>query len=440
MTSTAPHRTPATDVFVDGLVTHDGQAAASLFALSTELRHLNHGSFGAPTLRVLDAQDELRRAAAAAPVEWFGDLPSRIGSARAEVAGWLGVPEHRVAFVPNASAGASVVLGALDLPTGCEIVVTDHGYGAVTMAAQRVAARVGGTVVVAPVELGADASRAAEAVLSAFTDRTALVVVDQVTSPTARELPVAAICRAARERGVVSLVDGAHSPMLLVDPVERAEADYWVGNLHKFASAGHGVAVVAVREGLGQELWPLIDSWGATLPFPQRFDHQGTQELSAWVTAPLALAEIEDRLGWERVRGYATGLADRAEALVGDAMLSACGVGPTEVGTPVSAMRLVALPDGLVRSTDDANALRSRVLHELGIEVAFASWRDRGFLRLSCHAYNTLDDYADLADRAVPLLARLSRDLEPGRTFIPRPTPGTSTPGAPASSPPEGER
>lgn len=54
---------------------------------------------------------------------------------------------------------------------------------------------------------------------------------------------------------------------MLADPVCR-EADYWVGNLHKFVCAPRGSAVIVARDG-GQELFPLIDSWGATEAYPQ---------------------------------------------------------------------------------------------------------------------------------------------------------------------------
>lgn len=392
------------------LLTRSGQDTSSLFALDPSLRHLNHGSFGAPLTAVLAEQDRLRREAAAAPVRWFPEAAQKVGQAREAIAPHLGVSPDQLALVVNASAGVSAVLGSLDLPAGAEIVVTDHGYGAVTMGAERLARRMGGRVVVAGVALDDSPEQAFSAVLGAFTDRTALVVVDHVTSPTARELPVAQICAAARERGVISLVDAAHAPMLIEDAATRADADYWVGNLHKFACASPGAGVLVARPGVEDVLWPLIDSWGATHPFPERFDHQGTLDITALITAGLALDLVEQELGWDRVRAHTATLANAGERLVADAMSAATGVDcRAKVSSTVTAMRLVVLPAGLATTVDDANQLRDRILADLGIEAAFTSCRGRGYVRLSFHAYNVLGDYADFADRAVPYLVALAR-------------------------------
>ncbi len=123
--------------------------------------------------------------------------------------------------MPNASAGVSVVyanLAGLDSASGGEIVVTDHGYGAVTMGAERLARRWGGRVRTARVPLDADEEQAYEAVMAEVGDATGLVVVDQITSATARRLPVERIGAEAARRGVPFLVDAAHAPALLAAP------------------------------------------------------------------------------------------------------------------------------------------------------------------------------------------------------------------------------
>lgn len=390
--------------------TADGRPAASLFSLDPALRHLNHGSFGSPPRAATTEQQRLRTEMLATPVGWFPAAPGRIADARAAVAPYLGLAADDFAFVANASAGASAVFSSVELPAGGEVVVTDHCYGAVVMAAERLARRIGGRLVIAPVDLAADADTAAAAVIGAFTDRTALVVIDQITSPTARALPVAAICRAARERGIVSVVDGAHVPLLVPGAIQAAGADHWFGNLHKFGCAPHGTAILVPRPGLGEHLYPVIDSWGAQLTFPERFDHQGTLDTTPWLAAAAAIGEIETQFGWAQVRDYVGRLADHAELVIAEAMSAAIG-SPcrVDVGMPVSALRLVALPSGLATTSDEANALRDLVLAELGIEAAFTSFRGQGYLRFSAHIYNTPDDYADFAERAVLYLDRLAR-------------------------------
>ena len=395
------------------LLTPQGAPAATAWALDPELRHLNHGSFGAVPRAALDHQAELRRQTELAPVAWFPGLPQRIEGARGLLAARLGLAVQDLALVPNASGGASVVFNAVDLPAGSEVLVTDHGYGAVTMGAARAARRAGATVRTAAVPLAAEEDEAFEAIWSAVTPRTALIVLDHITSPTARRLPVERVCAAAREHGITTLVDGAHAPMLLESPVADADADYWVGNLHKYGCAPRGTAVLVARPDAAQRLYPLIDSWGGDLGYPERFDHQGTLDLTSWLAAPVALDVVEQTFGWDAVRRYSTELAGWAQQTVADALSEASGVDcHAEVGMPVGPLRLVALPGRLATAHLEANALRDRMLAEAGIESAFTAFAGRGYLRLSAHVYNTPDDYRDLVERAVPLLLRWAGEAD----------------------------
>jgi len=389
------------------LRTPQGEPAATLWALDPALRHLNHGSFGAVPRAALAHQAASRRQMELAPVAWFPGLPQRVEGARTLLAPWLGVDVERLALVPNASGGASVAFAAVPLSRGSEVLVTDHGYGAVTMGAARAARRAGATVRTASVPLAADEDEAFAAIWAAVTPRTELVVLDHITSPTARRLPVARVCAAARRQGIATLVDGAHAPMLLESPITDADADFWVGNLHKYGCAPRGTAVLVAHPAVADAAYPLIDSWGGELGFPERFDHQGTLDLTPWLAAPAALELVEEAFGWAEVRRYTDELAGWAQQTVADALSEAAGEDcHAEVGMPVGPLRLVGLPGRLATGHLEANAMRDRMLAEAGIETAFTAFAGRGYLRLSAHAYNTPEDYLDLVERAVPLLLR----------------------------------
>lgn len=193
--------------------------------------------------------------------------------------------------------------------------------------------------------------------------------------------------------------------MLLESPIAEADADFWVGNLHKYGCAPRGTAVLIARPEVADLAYPLIDSWGGELGFPDRFDHQGTLDLTSWLAAPVALEFVEDAFGWDQVRTYTSDLAGWAQHLVATALSEASGEDcGADVGMAVGPLRLVALPKGLATVHIEANGLRDRLLAEAGIESAFTSFGGRGYLRLSAHAYNTAEDYLDFVERAVPLL------------------------------------
>ncbi len=377
------------------------------WSLDPRVRHLNHGSFGAVPVAVQEEQDRLRRLMEWNPVRWFAGLPERVAAARIEMAELLRTDPARLAFVVNASAGASVVYQSLMARGPIDVLLTTHGYGAVSMGARRLAARTGGRDHTVDVPLAATAADVLAGLTAAMDrHRPTLLVVDQVTSATARAFPIDEICRAARERGVRTLVDGAHAPGVLADPVCR-EADYWVGNLHKFGCAPRGAAVLVARDG-GEELFPVIDSWGTREPFPARFDHAGTQDLTPWLTAPFAWRHLDEAVGWAVIRERSRRVLDEGGAVVAQALTAVVDDPLPDVGQPVGPMRLFRLPEGLGRTREEADALRVPFGDKTGTAVSFTSFGGSGYLRLSSHVYTSVHDFAHVATVGIPLLHRWS--------------------------------
>ncbi|MEU0068689.1 aminotransferase class V-fold PLP-dependent enzyme [Streptomyces sp. NPDC006332] len=397
----------------------NGRPADRAWSLDPALRHLNHGSFGAVPLVAQERQNQLRAEMERSPVVWFPALPPRLAATRVDLAAFLGAAPDDLALVPNASAGASVVYASLTRRRGGEILVTDHGYGAVTMGAERLARRWGGRVRTAEVPLDADEQQAYEAVIAEVNDATDLVVVDQITSPTARRMPVELIGAELRRRDIPFLVDGAHAPGLLAAPLAGATGDtcdFWVGNLHKWGCAPRGTAALVAGGPSREQLYPLIDSWGAPDPYPDRFDQQGTLDATSYLAAPTALDFIEHTWGWDTARRYMDDLAGYAEHVIGAAFAEKTDAGEftdaggrVDVGMPVPGMRLVRLPPGLGATRVEADALRDRVALELGVEAAFTSFGGVGYLRVSAHVYNTAADYEYFAEACVPVLGDWAR-------------------------------
>ncbi|WP_243400051.1 aminotransferase class V-fold PLP-dependent enzyme [Arthrobacter glacialis] len=391
------------------LLTPEGKPAISDWSLGADKVHLNHGSYGAVPRAAQDKAQQLRARMDENPCTWFMGQAAALAATRPDIANFLQVPADDLALVVNASAGVTAVYNSLPFTDGAEIVTTDHTYGAVLEGAQRIARKHNGRVAVAEVPLDADANLVVELVMAQVTGRTALIVIDQITSATARSFPVVEIAKAAKALGIPLMVDGAHAPGALAQPVPDFEG-FWVGNLHKFACAPRGTAAVVARGPLRKHLHPLIDSWGFPHQFPESFDHVGTQDITSWMAASTSFETIETRYGWDACRNYATALADYGQGVVGEALTAGTGADASvDVGMPVGHLRLVRLPQGLATTHEDSHAVRGWISANLHFETAITTFGGAGYLRLSSHLYNTPADYDGFVERAVPELLRLAK-------------------------------
>ncbi|MFJ7961578.1 aminotransferase class V-fold PLP-dependent enzyme [Streptomyces sp. NPDC096319] len=365
-----------------------------LFRLTPGVAHLNHGSFGAVPLPVARAQRELADEAAADPDAFFLGVPDRVAAARGRVAAHLGADPDGLALVTNATEAAGLALDALRLDPDDEILVTDHGYGTVVAAAARRAKTV--TVALDPALPDEDAVR--EAVLAGLTPRTRVALLDHISSPTARILAGPRLLAELRERGVTTVVDGAHAPGMLAEPL-AGQPDFWFGNLHKWAYAPPGSAVLAVAAAHRARVPAPVPSWEDDRGFPRAVEYRATADYTGWLAAPGGLDLIAD-LGAARVRDHNAALVRHGAQL----LAGIPGLTPLP-HTEGLAMRSLRLPRGLARTQGEAAALREEIAARLGFRVLIWAWPDGGGIRISGQIYNRAEEYERLAAALSTLLA-----------------------------------
>jgi isopenicillin-N epimerase len=187
------------------------------FLLDPDVTFLNHGSYGACPELVFARYQELQRELERNPVEFLGRRFDELAAeARATLAAFVGARTDDLVFVPNATSGLNAVIRSLQLQPGDEVLTTRHEYGAVVRTWEFVGAQL---VYAEPEQLA-----------GAIGPRTKAVCLSHITSPTALVLPVEEICAAAREAGVLSIVDGAHAPGQVPLDLARLGADVYAGN------------------------------------------------------------------------------------------------------------------------------------------------------------------------------------------------------------------
>jgi isopenicillin-N epimerase len=391
--------------------------ARLLFSLDPGVSYLNHGSFGAVPIGVQRAQQRLRDEVDANPMRFYAGeaMMDRIVHTRRHLAAFIGADPDGSALVPNATTGVSLVLQSVRLESADEVLLTDHGYGAVALAARRRCRRAGATARTVAVPLGASPAEIVSRIRAALRPgKTKLLIVDHIASATAVAFPVKEIAAAAHEHDIPVLVDGAHVPGMLPVEVAALDADFWVGNFHKWAFAPRGTALLSVAPQWRRRIEPLVVSWEQEEGFPLSVEYQGTLDYTPWLSAPSGLFTLRT-LGWETVRQHNAALATYGQKVVGAAL------GVTDLpdpGHPEVAMRLVPLPAGLATTTPEAHALRAHIAEKLATETQVNAWGGRGLLRLSAQVYNRPEEYDRLAER----LPQLLHDYSGNSRTRPRPS------------------
>lgn len=380
--------------------------SARHWTLDPNVSFLNHGSFGACPIPVLEAQAELRRRLEHEPVRFFvRELEPLLDEARAALAAFVGAAPEGVVFVPNATHGVAAVLGSLVLSPGDQLVTTDHAYNACKNALDHAAARAGAEVVVARVPFPIDdASQVVDTVLAAVGPRTRFAVLDHVTSPTALVLPIERLVRELARRGVDVLVDGAHAPGMLPLSLDALGAAYYTGNCHKWLCAPKGVGFLHARADRRATLRPAVLSHGANSPRRDRsrywleFDWTGTADPTAALCVPHALRFMGSLLpgGWPALMA-----ANRDKALGARRVLCDALGEPTPCPEAmIGSMAAVPLADGAgPTSAPPFIAPLQEVLFERGIEVPIVPWPapPKRLVRVSAQLYVRDEQYAALA-------------------------------------------
>ncbi|HEY0141578.1 MAG TPA: aminotransferase class V-fold PLP-dependent enzyme [Thermoanaerobaculia bacterium] len=374
------------------------------WSLDPNITFLNHGSFGATPRVVLERQSQFREQMEREPVRFFvRELEALLDEAREKLAAFLNADADGLAFVPNATAGINAVLRSLDLDKFDELLVTTQEYNASANALEYVASLAGAKVKTVEIPFPIDAAETVvERVMEQVTERTRLLLIDHVTSQTALIFPIAEIVRRLQERGVDTLVDGAHAPGFLPLDLRDLDAAYYTGNLHKWVCAPKGAAFLYVRKNRRMSIHPIAISHGANSMREDRsrylleFDWTGTFDPTAWLSVPAAIDFIGGLVdgGWSEVMRR-----NRALALEGRDIIGRGKAAPDEM---LGAMVAIPLPDGKATKAPSlyGDPLQDALLFEDSIEVPIVPWPrpPKRLLRISAHLHNERNDYVKLAE------------------------------------------
>jgi isopenicillin-N epimerase len=352
----------------------------SEFLIPDDRIFLNVGTLGAQPRAVVEAVIETtRRVAMSLPpgVDW----PRLKGAAAA----LLNCDPDSLAFPRNTTEAMSFIANGLDLAPGDEVLTSDHEHIGGVSCWELLEARRG--VPLRRLSLPAqpaDAGEILDTVRRAIGPRTRVVSLSHVTFTNGLVLPAEEIVRLCRERGIISVIDGAHPPGMMPVDLRAMAPDFYASSPHKWLLAPQGTGLLYLGEAWRERLWPTVASggWDDVALGAHRFNHLGTLDESR-------LAGLDAALRFHAAIGH-----DRVHARITELRQAWVDALSAEPRVRLRSPRAAELGAGLVAFTVDGldGAEAQRRLAQENVRVRLISEGGRGWVRISPHVYSSFEE------------------------------------------------
>ena len=369
-----------------------------LWGLDPSIVFLNHGSFGATPKSILATQARWRSTMEEDPVYFNMEiLPQMIRNSAERLATFLFTSSEQLVFVDNATTGVNAVLRSL-LPVlrpSDEIVTTSHVYGAVWQTLQYLRDSTGVRLVTAEVPFPISHNdEVVQAVKSAITPATKLVVLDHITSPTGIVFPIEEIIRICQEREIYTLIDGAHALGNVPINLDELQPSWYTGNCHKWMCAPKGTAFLWTSKEMAPFTHPTVISHNYKVGFIPEFDWTGTKDLTSILCIPDVVDLIEEWGGVEEITRKNKELLLKGRNI----LTTKLGIEAPAPESFLTTMATLPLPFEISPNEESKLHLNKRLRSERSIQMPFMPFNTKMWFRISAFLYNTEDEYQYLAE------------------------------------------
>jgi isopenicillin-N epimerase len=373
----------------------DWAAVRAQFLMPPELSVMNAANLCPSSIPVLETLDDANRQLDRNPVpsvrsEMLGTKePTREG-----VAAFLRVTPEEILLTRNTSEANNWISAGLDLGSGDEVLIFADNHPSLNQAWKARAERFGYTVrEVEAVTPHPGAGYYVDAFRRALTPNTRVLAFTHLTNTAGDLLPARELCRLARDRGVLSVVDGAQSFGLLDVDLSDMRPDFFTGSAHKWPCGPKETGVLFVDAGVHDRFHPSIYSaYSGQRGLARTHEGMGQRDepaLRAFGRQIEFLTDIGQHEIEARSRDLASALIEGLTAIDGVHMW-------TSLDPALRAAVVTFQPGDLVPG---------RVIEALeadGIVAASRGGSDRPGIRFSPHYYNSFED----VERGVEAIGR----------------------------------
>jgi isopenicillin-N epimerase len=363
----------------------------SQFLLDPEITFLNHGSFGACPKPIFENYQYWQLELEKEPVQFIQKNSAQyLKTSKDALANYIGCSSDDFFYTTNPTVAVNTVLRSLNLEEGDEVLTTNHEYGAMDRTWSYFSKKKGIKYIRQNISLPIlSKEQILNEFWSGYTSKTKIIFISHISSVTALVFPVKEICEKARELGLITIIDGAHVPGQLDLNIQELNPDFYTGALHKWMLAPKGVSFLYVKKTFQNSIDPLVVSWGyeSESPSDSQFldyhQHQGTRDISAFLTIPKAIEFLRVN-NWEE-------RAASCRKLIRDNYNKFCELLNSKPICPVTSEFLVQMCSIPIRTTKPLE-LKETLFHKYKIEIPVMKLEDKFFLRIAINGYNSQQD------------------------------------------------
>lgn len=381
------------------------------YTVSPNVINLNNGGVSPQPRVVQEALEKYNRLCNEGPSYYMWRiLDQGRESLRMKLADLSGCSPDEIAINRNSTEALNTVIFGLNLKAGDEVVLTNHDYPSMVNAWKQREMRDG--IKLNFITLGLPIEDEAEIVKrfkQAFTSKTKVVHITHMINWTGQVLPAKAIAKAAHERGIEVLVDGAHSFAHMDYKVTDLDCDYFGTSLHKWLCAPLGSGMVYIKKDKIKNVWPLLSSKEPVSEDIRKFESLGTRSFPSEMAIGYAINfhnVIGSKRKEERLRYLKNYWAEKAVNIPG-----------VKLNTSFKPEFACALANFSIEGLKPSD-IENKLFDKYKIHTVAIDRDDVKGVRITPHVYTTIKDLDRLV-KAIGEIAAEAKTVVPTNTKTP---------------------
>jgi selenocysteine lyase/cysteine desulfurase len=371
---------------------------AQAYTVTPNILNLNNGGVSPQPKVVQEAVDRYYHLSNEAPTYYMWQILDKGREPlRRKLADLAGVSHEELAINRNTTEALGTFTWGIDMKRGDEIVMTKQDYPNMIHAWKQREMREGVKInwinLTLPIDNDDDVIKA---YVDATTSKTKIWHITHLITWTGQILPAAKLCAEARKRGIISLVDAAHSFAHIDYKISDLNCDYFGTSLHKWLCAPFGTGLMYVRKPLIEKTWPIFPNDKPLSPDIRKFEALGTRSFAPEQAIGQAI-DFHNAIGAKRKQERLHYLKKYwCDALTKNPRVKlhislkpeySCALGTFSI-------------DGM-----DVGDISTRLFNEYGIHTVSIKWENIYTVRVTPHVYTSTKDLDRFIDAVLKIAA-----------------------------------